>query len=1524
MRIARGHSVEYVLKAVAAGRENYYTGAVAEGEPPGRWHGTGAAALGLTGEVEAQDMRAVFEHFVDPSDPAFHDPAGWDTASKLGHPGRNYVSAEEIYQRSLEAEPHADAERREELRVEASKAERKNVAFFDATFSAQKSVTVLHTAFESQEVSARAAGRLEESEAWGRHRQAIEDAMRAGNRAMLDYLAHHAGYSRVGHHGGGAGRYIDAHDLIATSFFQHDSRDHDPQLHIHNPILNRVRCADGQWRTLDGRALYRFRPAAAAVGERVMEEHISHALGVEFATRPDGAAREIVGIPQAVMDLFSSRTRAITPKARELIEAYEAEFGHAPNRLERDRLAQRATLATRRAKSHTGQTREQMLRAWDQRLRAEIRGGLATLAHDVLAKRAQALPPLTWSPVAVLETALAAVQEKKAGWTAPDLTREISNALPDRLGITSGAQLASLLDRLTIEGLRLAVALDAARPGAGHEPAEYRLANGQSAFQAPGAGLYATPGHVHTERILVGATAANGAAAMDTDATARFFEQLAGLGVELGADQAAAVRGLLTSGAQLESLIGPAGTGKSFVLGVVAKAWQDPSLWEGQQQRAFGLATSQKAADVLAEDGVTAANTSAWLGAQTRLAENRPLGEDAQWALRAGDLVVVDESSMADTVDLEAIRRHVHVAGAKMVLTGDYHQLGAIGAGGALELLADAGTSYELTDARRFNQQWERDASLRLRVGDQSVIAEYHRHGRILDGGTAEQAEHLAARRWLGDTVGGKHALLIVDTNDQAGRINADLRAQLVRLGKVTETGVRLGKDGNTAGVGDVVRAKTIAWELAGYRGNTEAPVTQKQYRVLETADDGSLVVAPILTSAGSKGGETLGARMDLPASYVGAHMTLGYAVTEHGAQGVTVDTSYEIATATTSANALYPGATRGRKSNTIVVVTQTAPSSDAETGEIAQAIRRDPRAVLSSILETAQRDRAATAIAAESAAEMGSIATAGDMFAEIAAGAATERTASWLDQLTADGALTTEQRQRLAAEDGATSLGRMLRRVELAGHDARQVLSDAIGQRALDGARGLTNVIHKRIVEGWKLDPTGESYQQWLPAGIPADTRQYLETIAAAGDARREQLGADTVAEPPRWAVDALGPVPAELGERLDWQHKAGVIAAHRELSGHDDPEIALGAAPPPGLVEAHASWSAAWQALGRPAGDDEGAMSDGQLRMRVRAYEREQAWAPRQVSNELAGTIQARDHQRGLATRLAVEADTAPDEQVRDRLRREAAQATALADTLETQVGQLEQLDHERGLWLAHTAGTRAAYDRARQELLNRRALDDQPETQVTAAEWMTAHDHAIHDEDAHRPITDEADLTGQDTGHDYAADPADAVSGDERGPVADTATEPDTATDVGACGLAEDSPHAGVEVAADAEPVASAAQAPPERVATAGLPVDLREVAMAEPAPADEHTVREPSAEEIAESVRRAQRALDEIAARDAADQARLDTERGEELARWHTHDAIAHDTSGTDRAALREEAADQDIAREPAAELGAGDG
>jgi TrwC relaxase len=90
-------------------------------------------------------------------------------------------------------------------------------------------------------------------------------AVMEGNQAVLDHLQQHAGYTRSGSHARKAGQvstgqWEDAHRFVVASFRQHTSRNGDPQLHVHNTILNCVqRERDGPWRTLDGAALYRER-----------------------------------------------------------------------------------------------------------------------------------------------------------------------------------------------------------------------------------------------------------------------------------------------------------------------------------------------------------------------------------------------------------------------------------------------------------------------------------------------------------------------------------------------------------------------------------------------------------------------------------------------------------------------------------------------------------------------------------------------------------------------------------------------------------------------------------------------------------------------------------------------------------------------------------------------------------------------------------------------------------------------------------------------------------------------------------------------------------------------------------------------------------------------------------------------------------------------------------------------------------------------------------------------------------------
>ncbi len=1481
LSVATGYDPDYLLKEVATGRENYYTGAVAEGEPPGRWWGAGAEKLGLQGEVDAQDMHALYSRFLDPRAEGFRDPSRWNELAEsatLGHAGRAYKSEHELYAEALEREPHATAERRDELRVEAGKAARHNVAFLDVTFSVQKSVTLLHAAFEAEEVKARAAGLEEEAAEWASMRETVEQSIWRGNDAALSYLQDKAGYGRAGHHGGAAGRWVDAHEWTVASFFQHDSRDHDPQLHIHNAVINRAEGADGVWRTLDSRAIHRLKPAAAAVAERTADEALAHDLGVRLTMRPDGLAREVTVVTPETRDLFSSRSHKISGRAAELIEEFERSRGREATGVERDRIKRQATMATRAAKSHQGETRAEFLDRVDAELRADVAGGLAGIAHTGRAEAAgERAAPEQWSPSEVIDDALEAVQAKRASFTHAEVMREINARLPDHLGVADGAEVAELLHRLADQALELVEQVDQDLPGVGLEPDAIRRADGASTYAAPAGPAYVTRGHLRSENRLRAATVPRNGTALTSGQAAAFLARLREEGIELGVDQAAAVTGVLTSGARLETVIGPAGTGKSFVVGAFARAWSDPAhrAQSGPDRRVFGLATSQVATDILSAEGLTAANTARWLAAQQRLCTTGrvPLDGDEGWRLRRGDVVVVDESSMADTAALAEVHRYVDAAGAKMLLVGDPRQLAAVGAAGGMELVADAGARYELAEARRFTQDWERDASLRLRAGDPAVVSEYHRQGRLLDAGHLADAEASAARGWLADTLAGRRSLLIVDTNEQAERVSSSLRDELVRLGHVRECGVAL-RDGTTAGIGDVVEARRIAWDLAGFEGNRRGPINRERYRVTGVRDDGSLEVDVI--SAGmpllGRGDDAPGAgeRMVLPASYVAADVTLGYASTVHAVEGATVDTSHAVLTDRTSLNSAYTALSRGRDANTAHVATVARPDDPAQ-GTPADEVHRDPRAVLGGILDTREaRDaahRSALVAQEESAREARSVQALAERFADAAHLAALQRTNHLLDRLVALDVLGPVDRTRIAAEDGTAGLTRVLRQAELAGRDPAQVLHDAIADRPLDGARRVSDVVRGRIEAENTFTPTSTSWIDRIPRDVDEVWTPYLTALAQAADDRTAELGGRVAAEPSAWALETLGSVPEDEQARREWTARAGLIAGHRELHGVADDEreqsshsrhqrldsvAILGGAPPQGHVEAHAAYRAAHRAAGLPDYDrDVLELSPAAHRSRVRAWEREQLWGPAYVDNMLAGTRQAQDRARETAELRRADHDVASEPEQRDQLSREASHADTLAETLAGQVDKLDVAAQAYGLWRAETAATRANAEASRAWLADHHA-SDQPEPAVTADEWLAADRSARLEDDPHRTITDLEVEEGPVGGREDASQ-ADSAATEE----AERAGEDDGSADA-------------------------------DQVGETGVP-DVRESAAEWPT-VDEDTVRTPPSDETEGVGTRAMEALAELRNRQAMEEQHEQEERADELARWSAADEV----------------------------------
>ena len=139
-----------------------------------------------------------------------------------------------------------------------------------------------------------------------------------------------------------------------------------------------------------------------------------------------------------------------------------------------------------------------------------------------------------------------------------------------------------------------------------------------------------------------------------------------------------------------------------------------------------------------------------------------------------------------------------------MVMSGDTAQLQAVENGGAMSLLAAELGYVQLPDPVRFRAAWEQAASLRLRAGDTSVLAEYDQHGRII-GGDPEQMIDAAAAAYVALSLDGTDTLLMAANHDLRRELSRRIRDDLIRLGIVdADPAVRIA-DGTEASIGDLI-----------------------------------------------------------------------------------------------------------------------------------------------------------------------------------------------------------------------------------------------------------------------------------------------------------------------------------------------------------------------------------------------------------------------------------------------------------------------------------------------------------------------------------------------------------------------------------------------------------------------------------------------------------------------------------------------------------------------------------------------
>jgi conjugative relaxase-like TrwC/TraI family protein len=431
--LSKGYDLDYCWKQIdsslAKNAADYYIQASEPGgEPPGRWWGPGAKALGLE---PGQPVDR------EPYDLLFGERKAPD-GTPLGRPPGDGKKAADLYAQLIAAEPHAAAERKREFRLEATRQARQSPLFFDLTLSLSKSVSIFHASLGENARLACEAGDNAGEQYWSDLVAEVDAMIYQAVHAGFAYFQREAGYTRTGSHGTRVngretGQWHEA-DLAVAHWLQHTSRDGDMQLHVHSQIAHTARTGtDGKWRAPDYLGYNEHLGAVGAVTSQHLEEALSNRFGIEWTPREDGNGFEVSGISGGMMRVFSSRRVSITAALRARAAEFEQRYGRAPSQRELAQLAQSANFATRRGKegaldlalAHQG---------WADRLTRTLGVPLASVApsvwHQATADPRGAEVPPGLALARAAQQALELAQQEKSTWTRADLIKYLGRLLP--------------------------------------------------------------------------------------------------------------------------------------------------------------------------------------------------------------------------------------------------------------------------------------------------------------------------------------------------------------------------------------------------------------------------------------------------------------------------------------------------------------------------------------------------------------------------------------------------------------------------------------------------------------------------------------------------------------------------------------------------------------------------------------------------------------------------------------------------------------------------------------------------------------------------------------------------------------------------------------------------------------------------------------------------------------------------------------------------------------------------------------
>jgi conjugative relaxase-like TrwC/TraI family protein len=1105
----------YWLDQIARNREEYFSG---RGESPGRFVGAAAAAAGLQGEATPEQVRAMFQG-LDPAtgelrcgplwraDPRSKLPAGpllEALKARAAEHGVDDVQAlapskalkgdvravqaacrptatrrvkvetvDRLCRKILGVDPHVlYGESFDKAWQHKGKRVDERVRAFDHCFSSPKSVSLLAAAGGPEVGRQLAAGRAE----------ALQVA--------IGFLEAHGIGVRRDHNG--TDRYQVDCGVVAVAFEHRLSRAGQPDFHTHVLVQNVAQGPDGRWTALDSDRLYAHLMAADHLFLAAERAALTQRLGVRWGPVDErSGAAEIVGLDdRALIERFSTRSAEI--------HEWLAEHG-----LSGIKASSAAAVATRAPKDHS-ESEQSVYQRWARELR-DAGVGERELAAACSGGRGR---PATDREVRQVLDELAGPEGLTA--EASTFTRaDVVDALAKRLPVASSApealtQVERLADRFLAER--------AVRVGR-----DQRL----------GGDRYSTPELLQVERTMIASLVARkdaGCGQVRPEVVRAVLDRHP----SAGADQAAMVQDVCRSGAGVSVVVGRAGSGKTWALGLAREAF------ELDGYRVLGTAPTGIATIGLGEEGFL----------EIRTVDRLLLDlQHKQTALDGRTVLVVDEAAMVGTRKLAPLLDHADRAGAKVVLVGDDRQFASIQAGGGFRALRQRLGASELTVNRRQVQEWEQQAIQDVRAGNiEQAIAAYAEHDRLQAFDARDNRDRAVLADWWQAHQAGEEPVIYAHRRAQVDQLNQlcqQLHAEHGQLGRE-----RLSVGDLSFAVGDRVVLGANALQRLGVVNGTSAEIAEldtwrRTLTVHTLEDDPKTVTLPRWY-------------LDQPVQPgQSRRVDLAYARTDMRSQGRTERRALLALDGAEDMQGGYVQVSRAVDRTDFYLLVGPEPLDREEAHPHPQAERLLARVLTRDGSKTLAADTPLGVDVRRLSTKQ--LREQRDQLAELRASCPPDRSRELqhAQQRAAD--LEAARQAALAEQQAAVAAlakvrGRLLHRREQAAARDRLTLAE----HALKTVSGQADQAAERV---GMLRRAGQARAGWLEqhAELPLLERAVTRELGWRGRVDQQALALD----PPGWLLAELGPVPTDPRERAVWRVAAAELDGFRRAYGlqHDRP---------------------------------------------------------------------------------------------------------------------------------------------------------------------------------------------------------------------------------------------------------------------------------------------------------------------------------------------------------------------------------